>query len=61
MEVEILLRRRFLAAKKIENAQPDLVAGRMVLFKKNFVQQGNAPKKAASGLVLKRILLFFMT
>ena len=45
MEVEILFRRRFLAAKKIENVQPDLVAWRIALYKKDFMQQGNAQKK----------------
>jgi hypothetical protein len=35
MEVEILLG-AFLVAKKIENEQPDLVAWRIVFFKKDF-------------------------
>ena len=55
MEVEILFRRYFSAAKKIENAQPDLVAWWIVFFKKDFLQQGNAQEKirpVESGLVL---------
>ena len=47
MEVEILFRRLFSVAKKIENVQPDLVAGQIVLFREDFVQQGNAQKKSA--------------